>query len=103
MTFTAAPRRNVSLRDRPPPLLIVTPNLTRILFLACSAPALSPRPPLRSERLSSTGASGDRLKEAQAINKSLSCLGDVFAAIAAKQKHVPYRNSKLTYLLQVGW
>jgi len=53
-----------------------------------------------SERLSRTGASGDRLKEAQNINKSLSALGDVIAAAAAKQGHIPYRNSKLTHVLQ---
>ena len=53
-----------------------------------------------SERLSRTGATGDRLKEAQNINKSLSALGDVIAALAEKAPHVPYRNSKLTYLLQ---
>lgn len=43
---------------------------------------------------------GDRLVEAQHINKSLSALGDVMAALAAKNTHVPYRNSKLTQLLQ---
>jgi len=53
-----------------------------------------------SERLSRTGASGDRLKEAQNINKSLSALGDVIAAAASKQGHIPYRNSKLTHVLQ---
>ncbi|KAF1315762.1 Kinesin-like protein, partial [Globisporangium splendens] len=53
-----------------------------------------------SERLSKAGAEGQRLKEAQNINKSLSALGDVIAARASKAKHVPYRNSSLTYLLQ---
>ena len=55
-----------------------------------------------SERLDRSGAGADakRLKETQAINKSLSCLGDVFNALATGASHVPYRNSKLTYLLQ---
>eukprot|EP00977_Amphora_coffeiformis_P004110 scaffold823_cov219-Amphora_coffeaeformis.AAC.28 len=55
-----------------------------------------------SERLDRSGVGNDaqRLRETQAINKSLSCLGDVFTALAQGAGHVPYRNSKLTYLLQ---
>ena len=55
-----------------------------------------------SERLDRSGAGADaqRLRETQSINKSLSCLGDVFNALATGASHVPYRNSKLTYLLQ---
>lgn len=53
-----------------------------------------------SERLSKSNAEGLRQKEAQAINKSLSALGDVISARMNKQKHVPFRNSTLTFLLQ---
>jgi kinesin family protein C1 len=50
-----------------------------------------------SERLAQSGSTGERLKETQAINKSLSCLADVIYSLAAKEAHVPYRNSKVFY------
>ena len=53
-----------------------------------------------SERLNHSGAEGDRMKETQNINKSLSCLGDVIEALGRGSAHIPYRNSKLTHLLQ---
>ncbi|KAH8805715.1 P-loop containing nucleoside triphosphate hydrolase protein [Xylogone sp. PMI_703] len=55
-----------------------------------------------SERLKHSGAEGDRMKETQNINKSLACLGDVIGALGQGKEggHIPYRNSKLTYLLQ---
>jgi len=54
-----------------------------------------------SERQSKTHAEGKRLKEAQKINLSLSALGNVISALVdGKSKHIPYRDSKLTRLLQ---
>ncbi|MQL90771.1 hypothetical protein Taro_023374 [Colocasia esculenta] len=58
-----------------------------------------------SERQKFTGAAGDRLKEAGNINRSLSQLGNLINILAevsqsGKQRHIPYRDSKLTFLLQ---
>ena len=53
-----------------------------------------------SERLNRSGAVGERAKEAMSINKSLSSLTNVFVSIGNKANHIPFRNSKLTYLLQ---
>jgi len=53
-----------------------------------------------SERISKTEATGQRLVEAAAINKSLSALGQTFTALRTNSGHVPYRNSKLTHILQ---
>ena len=48
-----------------------------------------------SERLAKSQTSGQAQKETMAINKSLSALGTVIAALAQNEKHVPYRDSKL--------
>lgn len=53
-----------------------------------------------SERLDKSGSTGERLKETRNINRSLSSLADVFAAKAEGRSHVPFRNSKLTHLME---
>jgi kinesin family member 5 len=54
-----------------------------------------------SENVNRSEAQGLNLIEAQTINKSLSCLGNVIYALSEKgRNHIPYRDSKLTYLLQ---
>jgi len=53
-----------------------------------------------SEKVSKTNAIGDTLEEAKKINLSLSNLGNVIFALASNQDYVPYRDSKLTRILQ---
>jgi hypothetical protein len=58
-----------------------------------------------SERQRQSGATGERLKEASGINVSLTVLGQVIMSLVdaqhGRRRHVPYRNSRLTFLLQV--
>lgn len=53
-----------------------------------------------SEKVSKTGAEGAVLDEAKNINKSLSALGNVISALAEGSTYVPYRDSKMTRILQ---
>ena len=54
-----------------------------------------------SERIAKTGAEGQRLKEAQKINQSLTTLGMVIMSLTTPgSKHIPFRNSKLTLILK---
>jgi len=53
-----------------------------------------------SERLSQVQNEAEVIKETKAINKSLSALGNTIMALSRKEKHVPYRDSKITHLLQ---
>ena len=55
-----------------------------------------------SERVNVTGATGKRLEESKSINGSLSALGNVIAALTQPRgrTHIPYRDSKLTRILE---
>lgn len=57
-----------------------------------------------SERVRLSGATGQRLEESKQINRSLSALGNVISALtdAKNRQHIPYRDSKLTRMLEVG-
>ncbi|KAG7461065.1 hypothetical protein MATL_G00206060 [Megalops atlanticus] len=85
------------------------------LHSPCHSPCPSPRPsisqaPVRtklqlvdlagSECVGMSGVTGAALWETSCINRSLSALSDVLGALAEQRPHVPYRNSKLTHLLQ---
>lgn len=71
------------------------------------APWLHPRPACAgSERVKKSGVEGKELKEASSINSGLLMLGNVICALAdrseGKSTHIPYRDVKLTRILQVG-
>ena len=73
----------------------------------CPCPPPLPSPPVLqtgSERQKTSGAAGERLREASSINKSLSTLGLVIMSLVDQQhgraRHIPYRDSRLTFLLQ---
>ena len=53
-----------------------------------------------SEKINQTGVTGNKLEEAKKINLSLSALGNVIKSLTSNSEHVPYRDSKLTRLLQ---
>jgi len=53
-----------------------------------------------SEKVADTGSQGQQLKEAKKINSSLSSLSNVITSLSNKSQHIPYRNSKLTFLLR---
>ena len=58
-----------------------------------------------SERVRVTGATGKRLEECKKINQSLSCLGNVIAALTdskGQKSHIPYRDSKITRTTKIN-
>ncbi|XP_017303600.1 kinesin-like protein KIF17, partial [Diaphorina citri] len=99
---------SVSTQRPPPPAMTSSsPNTSHARWNSPPIWSLANPPQLNlvdlagSERQAKTGATGDRLKEATKINLSLSALGNVISALVdGKAKHIPYRDSKLTRLLQ---
>ena len=89
------PRAVTSMRAAPTQLVLTALHHNKLsLFMA------------GSERIKSSGATGSQLREACSINKSLSTLGRVIMELVDAQRsgrpsHVPYRDSRLTFLLQV--
>jgi hypothetical protein len=53
-----------------------------------------------SEKVAKSGSTGEKLEQAKKINFSLSALGHVIDALAEKRPHVPYRDSRLTRILE---
>jgi len=82
--------------------LIITISFSRLARdgVVLSAGKLSLVDLAGSERLKNTDANDPRMKEGQYINKSLAALGNVLWAHERKVKYIPFRNSKLTHLLQ---
>ena len=82
-------------------IIILTKNLLQLSLVFMSpAGKLSLVDLAGSERVAKTGATAEQLKEANSINKSLSALGDVISALSTEQSFIPYRNNKLTQLMQ---
>merc|ERR1719181_2417554 len=67
--------------------------------LSCMTARLSIVDLAGSERVKRSGVEGAQFREATAINKSLLAFGNVVSALAAKRTHVPFRDSKLTRIL----
>jgi len=68
--------------------------------MACTHAKLNVVDLAGSERVKKSGVEGVHLREASAINRSLLAFGNVVSALAAKRSHVPYRDSKLTRILE---
>ena len=86
-------------------------NCSHSLRIACPALNICLAWGAGSERNKSSGATGERLKEACSINQSLTTLGRVISELVDAQqaqqqggplRHIPYRESRLTFLLQVS-
>ncbi|CAH1799654.1 unnamed protein product [Owenia fusiformis] len=90
------PPPSFSIRSRSPsPIRSMTPTLSGAIKTKLQLVDLA-----GSECVGMSGATGDRLRETSNINKSLSALADVLGALAEHRSHVPYRNSRVTHLLQ---
>lgn len=89
-----------ALPPSPPPLVPARSALCRACFPLGQVSKLNVADLAGSERVGKTGSSGETLDEAKKINASLSSLCMVIGALSEAKPHVPYRNSKLTRILQ---